>query len=65
MSNIEQLVPDLPKHIVAMQRLAGNAYGVCWVAGHDEEVWEYVAGRAENCTPLLARAICKYAGHGF
>ena len=62
---VEQLVPDLPEHVVTMQRLDRKAYGMRWVADGNQNIREELARREEDRAPLLRCAICGSAEYFF
>ena len=58
MVGVEQLVPDLPEHVVTVQSFDRKAYGMRWVADDNQSIPESFARHEENSAPLLRCAIC-------
>ena len=55
---VEQLVPNLPEHVVTVQSFHRKAYGMRWVADDNQNIPEEIARLEEDGAPLLRCAIC-------
>ena len=56
--SIEKLVPHLAEHVVAVQGLARDAYGVGRIANHYQKIREQLATSEIQRSPILRATIC-------
>ena len=64
MPGIEKLIPHLAEHVVAVESLDRDSYGVGWVAYHYQKIREQLATSEEQASPLTRRTICCQRGDG-
>ena len=56
---VEQLVPDVAKQIIAMQRVFHcNAQGMSWIAYDEDDILKHLLDCKEQRTPFMFCAVC-------